>query len=185
MLRITSGTHRGRLIQVLPGLQTRPTVERLRQAWLNSLQFSLPDARIVDLFSGSGALGFEALSRGAAQVMFVEKNPKAIQVIKQNAAQLQLEDQIQILQKEVEKALPFLLKEPPADFIFMDPPYEEGYEEKLLAEWPWEQLLTEKGKLCIESAYRKEGGYLPPASLKIVRDEKYGGSQLTFYERIL
>lgn len=184
MLRITSGIHRGRLLKTCPGLSTRPTVERLRQAWLNSLQMKLVESRILDLFSGSGALGLEALSRGAGFVVFVEEDPKAVQVIRDNIKSLRLEDQCKVVQRKVEQVLPFLKDEPPFDFIFMDPPYEKGYEEKILSSWPWEQVLLPDGKLCIESASRKEGGFLPPKRLKISRDERYGGSQLTFYDRI-
>lgn len=183
MLKITSGVHRGRLIQSLPGSQTRPTTERLRQAWLNSLQMSLPDTRILDLFSGSGALGLEALSRGASEVVFVEENPKAAKLILDNAKLLGLSDQVKVMTKKVEQALPLLQNGPPFDFVFMDPPYNMGYEPKLLGEWPWHQLLVETGRLCIESAYRKEGAYSPPAGLEVVRDERYGDSQLTFYRR--
>ncbi len=183
MLRITSGIHRGRLLQSLAGTQTRPTTERLRQAWLNSLQMSLPESRILDLFSGTGAIGLEALSRGAASVVFVEENVKAAALIKKNAESLAMADQIRVLNKKVEQVLPFLKDEPPFDFIFVDPPYEKGHEEKILSEWAWESLLAEGGKLCIESAYRKQGGYLPPKTLKIIRDERYGDSQLTFYTR--
>ena len=183
MLRITSGIHRGRQLKTIPGLSTRPTVERLRQAWLNSLQMRLPETRILDLFSGSGALGLEAISRGAAYVVFVEENPKAAQVIRDNIKLLKLEDQCEVHQRKVEQILNSIKDEPPFDFIFMDPPYEMGYEEKILSTWPWESLLAADGRLCIESAARKEGGFAPPAALKIVRDEKYGGSQLTFYDR--
>ena len=86
--------------------------------------------------------------------------------------------------RKVEQILSYLKDEPPCDFVFMDPPYEKGFEEKILETWPWERLLTEQGKLCIESAARKEGGFTPPVTLKITRDEKYGGSQLTFYDRV-
>ncbi len=143
----------------------------------------IPESRILDLFSGSGALGLEALSRGAGFVVFVEENPKAAQVIRENIKLLKLEDQCRIYQRKVEQILSFLKDEPPFDLVFMDPPYEKGYEEKILETWPWETLLTEDGRLCIESAVRKDGGFTPPANLKIVRDEKYGGSQLTFYDR--
>ncbi|MBS1960104.1 MAG: 16S rRNA (guanine(966)-N(2))-methyltransferase RsmD [Bdellovibrionales bacterium] len=183
MLKITSGVHRGRLIQSLPGTSTRPTTERLRQAWLNSLQMSLPDARVLDLFSGSGALGLEALSRGAAEVVFVEENPKAVKVILDNAKLLGLTEQVKVIARKVEQVLPLLSQEPPFDFVFMDPPYDQSYEPKLLGEWPWSELLIDGGRLCVESAHRKEGSYAAPAGLEIVRDERYGDSQLTFYRR--
>lgn len=181
MLRITSGTHRGRLIKTLPGSSTRPTTERLRQSWLNSLQMRLPEARILDLFSGSGALGLEALSRGSDSVVFVEENTKAARLILENAKSLNLEEQVRVIQRKVEQVLPFLSDEPPFDFIFIDPPYESGFEEKLLGEWPWDKVLSESGTLCLESAYRKEGAFAPPETLTVARHERYGDSQLTFY----
>ena len=177
------------MIQSLPGIETRPTTERLRQAWLNCLQMGLHDSRVLDLFSGSGALGLEALSRGAAFVVFVEANPKAAAVIQQNIKTLGVQDQAKIIIKKIESVLPELSKEPPFDFILMDPPYNEGYEEKILQTWPLQELLTEKGKVCVESARQKgpgkEGGYAAPASFKVTRDERYGDSQLTFYEQII
>ena len=184
MLRITSGSFRGRLIQSLKGTSTRPTSERLRQAWLNSLQMNLPDARILDLFSGSGALGLEALSRGAGFVLFVEESAKAAQVIRENIKILNLEEQTQILQKKAELVSSEISEDAPFDFIFMDPPYHQGFEEKILSTFSWSTLLTESGRLCIESAYRKEGAYQEPKALSVVRHEKYGDSQLSFYERI-
>jgi 16S rRNA (guanine966-N2)-methyltransferase len=181
VLRITSGTHRGRLIKTLPGFTTRPTTERLRQSWLNSLHLRLPESRILDLFSGSGALGLEALSRGADRVVFVEENGKAAKLIRENASMLGFEERCEIFVKRVEQILPLLEHEPPFDFIFADPPYDRGYEDRLLQEWPWKRLLAEGGRLCLESAWRKEGAYPPPAALEILRDERYGDSQLTFY----
>lgn len=181
VLRITSGTHRGRLIKTLPGLSTRPTSERLRQSWLNSLQMKLPDSRVLDLFSGSGALGLEAISRGAASVIFVEENPKSARLILENARDLGLEESVRVIARKVEQVLPWIVDETPFDFIFMDPPYLRGYEEKILSSWSWAAVLSERGTLCIESAYRKEGGFAPPPELQISRDERYGDSQLTFY----
>lgn len=187
MLKITSGIYRGRIIQSLPGLETRPTTERLRQAWLNSLQMGLHDSRVLDLFSGSGALGLEAISRGAAFVVFVESNPKAAAIIQQNIKTLGVQDQASVLVKKIEQVLPELSKEPPFDFIFMDPPYHQGYEEKILQTWPLSELLTENGKVCVESAKQKGAaagsGYGPPPDFKIIRDERYGDSQLTFYAK--
>jgi 16S rRNA (guanine966-N2)-methyltransferase len=144
---------------------------------------SLPESCILDLFSGSGALGLEALSRGADRVVFVEENPKAARLIQENARVLGFEERCRVFQKRVEQILPFLRDEPPFDFIFMDPPYDQGYEDKILQDWPWETLLREGGRLCIESAWRKEGSHAPGPGLSVVRDERYGDSQLTFYRR--
>ena len=171
------------MIKTLPGLTTRPTTERLRQSWLNSLHMRLSEARILELFAGSGALGLESLSRGADRVVFVEENPKAAQLIRENAKTLGFQDQSLVLNKKVEQIQVWLKEEPPFDFIFADPPYDRGYEDLLLQEWPWAHLLRETGWFCLESAWRKEGAHPAPPGLKIVRDERYGDSQLTFYAR--
>jgi 16S rRNA (guanine966-N2)-methyltransferase len=114
VLKITSGVHRGRRIQSLQGSNTRPTTERLRQAWLNSLQMQISDARVLDLFSGSGALGLEALSRGASFVVFVEENRKAAEIIQANINTLEFQDQARVFNVRVEQVLTklkiFLLK---------------------------------------------------------------------------
>lgn len=189
MLKITSGQFRGRLIHSLPGTDTRPTSERLRQAWLNALQMSLPDSRVLDLFSGSGALGLEAISRGASFVVFVESNPKASEIIQKNINTLGIQDQVRVITGKVEEALSRLLEEPPFDFLFMDPPYHQGYEEKILKEWPMKSLMAENGRICVESARRKgvnpSAGYPAPAGFQITRDQHYGESQLTFYSKEL
>jgi 16S rRNA (guanine966-N2)-methyltransferase len=146
----------------------------------------LPEARVLDLFSGSGALGLEALSRGASYVLFVEENTKAAQIIRENIKSLAVDEQARILQKRAEAVAPLLADEAPFDFVFMDPPYHKGFEEKILETFPWEEILTEDGRLCIESAFRKDtGAFIPPPSLAVVRHERYGDSQLTFYGRVL
>lgn len=181
MLKITSGQYRGRVLQTLPGENTRPTMERLRQAWLNSLQFLISEARILDLFSGTGALGFEALSRGAAFVTFVEENPKAVQVILKNAKDLGVLEQVRVYSKSVHSILPTLLNEGAFDFVFMDPPYEKEHEKKTIESWPWEKIVTPEGRICVEMAYSKNGSPPISSNLEIVRDERYGDSRLVFY----
>ena len=130
-------------------------------------------------------MGLEAISRGAAYVLFVEENPKAAQVVRDNIKILKVEDQTRVLQKSALKILPLLQNEAPFDFVFLDPPYHKGHEEKVLAEFPWTTLLAEDGKICIESAHRKDGAFTPPPGLAISRHERYGDSQLSFYERVL
>src|SRR5690606_4013785 len=80
-MRIIAGEWRGRSLAAPPGRQTRPTTDRVREAWLSALQFDLPDSRVLDLFAGSGALGLEALSRGAQSVTFVERGAPALRAL--------------------------------------------------------------------------------------------------------
>src|SRR4051812_18174623 len=101
MLRITGGEFRGRSLHAPKGDHTRPTQSKLRQALFNSLQASLPDARVLDLFAGSGALGFEALSRGAAHVHFIESARPVAKLIEKNGAELRVLDRMTLWSDDV------------------------------------------------------------------------------------
>ena len=113
---------------------------------------------------------------------FVEENPKAVKVILQNAKDLGLSDSIKVYPKSVHSILQTILNDGVFDFVFLDPPYEKGHEEKVIENWPWNKLISEDGRVCLEMAYSKEKE--PPHSplLKIVRDERYGDSRLVFYQ---
>lgn len=127
-LRIIAGAWRGRAIEVPAGDIIRPTADRVREALFNKLahafaDFRLPGARVVDVFAGTGALGFEALSRGAAQGVFLDRNPEAIALINRNAAKLNAEDRAVIMNADGAH-LPRAAV--PCDLAFLDPPYGEG-----------------------------------------------------------
>jgi 16S rRNA (guanine966-N2)-methyltransferase len=196
MLRITGGEFRGRLLKTPAGLATRPTQARLRQALFNSIQAHIPDAKVLDLFAGSGALGFESLSRGAAHVTFVEDSRQAIKMIEANARDLKVLDRIEIISESLNKSggpsvdhvTQRLLRGAPYDVVLADPPYEEGFEMKLLEgpEWPWEQLLVESGVFCMEWGVHKSMiDSLPDRAgfLVKIREKNYGDSVLSHYER--
>jgi 16S rRNA (guanine966-N2)-methyltransferase len=184
MLRLTGGIFRGRVIHTPAQLGTRPTQARLRQALFNSLQAHLEAAKVLDLFAGSGALGFEALSRGAQEVVFVEKAKSASTLIQKNALLLKVTEQVQVLVGSVETVLEKLKRLGPFDLVLIDPPYEEGWELKLLNDWPWETLLSKKGHLCLEWGSQKSQVSELPAevnSMEKVREKHYGDSVLTTY----
>ncbi|TPW17985.1 MAG: methyltransferase, partial [Halothiobacillaceae bacterium] len=118
-LRIIGGTWRSRRLEFPTVEQLRPTPDRVRETLFNWLQHRIGGARCLDLFAGSGALGFEALSRGANEVVFVEIDPAAVQALRANAQRLQA-DNAQIIHEE---ALRYLAKPAdPFDIIFLDPP---------------------------------------------------------------
>jgi 16S rRNA (guanine966-N2)-methyltransferase len=187
MLRLTGGIFRGRTIQSPSTNQTRPTQAKLRQALFNSLQSHIPEARVLDLFAGSGALGFEALSRGATEIVFVESARNAIKLIEQNAETLEVEDQIHILRDSAHSITTKLAQFAPFDVILADPPYEEGWELKLLTTWPWSDLLTPDGHFCLEWGLKKSVVTALPDRvpfLEKVREKNYGDSVLTTYKRL-
>lgn len=120
---IIGGQFRRRKLAAPKGMNTRPTASRVREALFNVLQLYVEGARVLDLFSGSGALGLEALSRGAESVTFVEKNTQAIQALKENIADLQVEKQSSVIVSDVFKWIPHFQGEA-FDLILADPPYE-------------------------------------------------------------
>lgn len=190
MLRITGGEFRGRFIQTppdRPGKNTvRPTQARLRQALFNSIQMIVPEAKVLDLFAGSGALGFEALSRGASSVVFVEEAPVALKCLTRNVADFKVNERVQIIGDSMERVSKRLTGYGPFDLVLADPPYAEGWEMKLLETLPWDQLLTPEGHFVLEWGTQKsQVSELPerPPFLVKVREKNYGDSVLTTYQR--
>ncbi len=122
MLRIIAGEFKGRRLKTPAGRTVRPTGDRVKEAWFSILQQSIPDARVLDLFAGSGALGFEALSRGAGAVEFVEQHKASLAAIRDNAASLHVDARVTIHRSD---AMRFAERLQPGayDVAFADPPY--------------------------------------------------------------
>jgi len=128
-MRIIAGTFRSRQLKSLKGMALRPTSDKLRETLFNVLGDLVAGARFVDLFAGTGAVGIEALSRGAQEVIFVEKHPPAVALIKKNLASLEIRNGTRVLTMDALQALK-RLAEPAAtrvriDILFLDPPYAE------------------------------------------------------------
>ncbi|MFN2570667.1 MAG: 16S rRNA (guanine(966)-N(2))-methyltransferase RsmD [Gemmatimonadales bacterium] len=132
MLRIIAGEFKGRRLQTPAGRSVRPTADRVKEAWFSILQASIPDARVLDLFAGSGALGFEALSRGAVSVDFVETSGPSLTTIRNNASVLGVEGRVTIHRMD---ALRFAERLQPHsyDVAFADPPYATAAAARLIA----------------------------------------------------
>jgi 16S rRNA (guanine(966)-N(2))-methyltransferase RsmD len=125
-MRIIAGQFRSRVLRAPAGMNTRPTSDRLRETLFNVLTPRIAGARFADLYAGSGAVGIEALSRGASFVLFAEKAPPAIAAIHANLATLKITTGFQIEARGVARALTSIA--PPADILFLDPPYEAAAE---------------------------------------------------------
>ncbi|MCU1600417.1 MAG: methyltransferase [Frankiales bacterium] len=175
MTRIIAGTHGGRRLQVPPGTGTRPTADRAREGMFSSLQslLDLEGAQVLDLYAGSGALGLEAVSRGAASATLVEDDPIAAQVIRANAEALGLAATV------VEADVSAFLAGPPSAYplIVADPPY--AVELDLEATLPW---LVPDGVLVVERATRGPGPIVPEA-LEELRSRRYGEATLWYFRR--
>lgn len=132
-MRVIAGSARRLVLKCPEGKHTRPTTDRIKETLFNILQGEIVDARFLDLFSGSGGIGIEALSRGAKQCVFVENEREAVTCIKQNLKTTRLSDQAQVMAMDVMQAIRRLdsLHEP-FDIIFMDPPYHKDFEIKVI-----------------------------------------------------
>ncbi|MCK4934614.1 MAG: 16S rRNA (guanine(966)-N(2))-methyltransferase RsmD [Simkaniaceae bacterium] len=178
-LRITGGIFRNRKIQAPKGTQTRPTLEKVRKAVFDKLQQKCENALFLDLFAGSGAMGLEAVSRGAKGVVFVEYDRLAIDCLKKNINSLEIENQCQILKGKAEQILNKL--QSPFDIIYIDPPYEKGYAEKILELIDKNKLLAENGILFVEE--RAPLKNLSLINLELKQQKTYGSTKLYQFEQ--
>lgn len=178
-MRIIAGQWRGRSIEAPPGRGTRPTSDRVRETLFSMLASrlgSFEGLRVADLFAGSGALGFEALSRGAASATFVENDSTAGAVIRHNAERLKATDRVQILGSSA-LALP---KSPPFELIFADPPYAPGSGTAVVS------AVTEAGWVALGGWISVETGgddQVDPGSLSIDSTRDVGRARLTLLRR--
>lgn len=122
-MRVVAGAAKGRPLKAPAGQRTRPTTDRVKEAWFSALQPHLPGAHVLDLFAGSGQLGLEALSRGAAAVTFVERDRRALEILRANVASVGL-DGARVLPGEVLATLGGELTDAPFDVVVADPPYD-------------------------------------------------------------
>lgn len=178
-MRVIAGSAKGHKLQTIEGLDTRPTTDRIKETLFNILAFSLPECVFLDLFSGSGAIAIEALSRGAAKAVLVEQSAACQSVIAQNLQHTKLQEKAICLQMEVCAALERLTKEKMRfDMIYMDPPYTAGLEEVVLQKIVAGNLLQPDGVLIVEHSAKIA---LPDvAGLFVERKKKYKTTVLTF-----
>ena len=177
--RIIAGTARGRRLQVPAGVGTRPTADRAREGLFSSLQslLDLEGARVLDLYAGSGALGLEALSRGAGSATMVEEDPAAVTAIRANIDTLALPGAFVVPQKvETFLANP---PEPRYDLVLMDPPYDVDPAPVLEALVPW---LAEEAVVMVERRTRS-GELHWPEGLVAERSRRYGEATLWYASR--
>lgn len=150
-MRVISGLAKGTIMYTLEGDTTRPTLDRVKEAIFNMLQMEIQDSVVLDLFSGSGALGIEALSRGAKKAVLCDKSKKAINIIKLNLEKTHLAKDAIVLQEDYNKALNFLKDKYQFDLIFLDPPYKEEFVKESIEKIIQLDLLKKSGKIIIET----------------------------------
>lgn len=182
-MRIIAGTARGRRLKAPPGKQTRPTSDRVREALFSILGPPPPEAWVLDLFAGSGALGLEALSRGAKMAVFVEESNVAMQTLRLNIDQLDLSSCARVHRGEAVRSLRRLAREGQGfHWIFLDPPYATSLAEQCLREIGQASMLAESGRIIVEHDHRSEPGEFFGSLVK-TDSRRYGDTSVSFYER--
>ncbi len=174
-MRVIGGEFRSRRLKSLPGLETRPTPDRLRETLFNVLSAGMADAVFMDIYAGTGAVGIEALSRGARRCVFIEKNRRAVEVIYENLATLGLESRAEVFTSKAAT----VLERVRADIAFLDPPYEmsKEYETSLNA---LDQSETPLVIVQHSSRFTPQEDY---GRLRRCRNIKQGDNCLSFYRR--
>jgi 16S rRNA (guanine966-N2)-methyltransferase len=169
-MRIVGGEWRGRIIKAPRGNAVRPTLDRVREAWMSIVHLSLPGARVLDLFAGSGALGIEALSRGAASAEFVDADPRSLRVVRDNLDTLGAADRATVTRSD---AIEFAnsLAADSYDVVFADPPYATDAAVQLAERWLRAPFSAVIGIEHARSVAMPAGG----------ETRRYGDSGVTFY----
>lgn len=178
-MRIISGIRRGHKLLEFEGGDIRPTTDRVKESIFNLIQTYVADASVLDMFCGSGALSFEALSRGAERAVCLDADKRSVEVIKKNASDLRFEDKCKIINCS---CFDYMKKAGEGfDIIFLDPPYNKGYIEPVLAGIVENELLNDGGIAVLESDntdYRDE-----PDGLTRIKQRRYGRTYITVYSK--
>lgn len=157
-------------LKTLEGLDTRPTQDRIKETLFNMLQNDIPGAVFVDLFSGSGAIGIEALSRGAKKRYFVENNAKACDIIKENLLFTKFTEKSIIKKQDVYSAIA-ALEEKEADIIFMDPPYDKEYEKRALEGLQNAGYVTDDTLIIVEASLTTKFDYVEELGFMVTKEK--------------
>ncbi len=179
--RLTGGTAKGSILFTVPGTDVRPATSRMRTSLFEILRARLIDARVADLFAGTGCLGLEALSRGASRALLCDVDPRALEAIRKNVEKLRVVDRADIRPQDAFAAAAHL---EPMDVVFVDPPYryfEERVEDLRRLVETLLGRLAEGGTVVVE--HRPRQGLGEVAGGRIADRRNYGGTEVTLYQR--
>ncbi len=174
-MRIIAGKYRGRVLKAFRGEEIRPTADRVKESLFQILSSRLPSSDVLDLFAGSGALGLEALSRGAERVVFNDVSPESLSVLRANLSLLKVK--AEIMERDFSACLMSVAGK--FDLIFADPPYRAAYTEEILRLTAMHNLLKEGGLVIVESE-REE---VPIDGWTVYDARSYGRTKITMFTR--
>ena len=183
-MRVIAGSARRLLLKSPEGLDTRPTTDRIKETLFNMLMPNLPDAVFIDLFSGSGGIGIEALSRGANKAYFVENNQKAVACITENLEHTHLSDRAVVLRQDVFAALRGSIRDT-ADIIFLDPPYQQEYDRKVLELLRDAAFVTDDTLIVVEASATTSFDYVDTLGFVVEKSKQYKTNKHVFLQKTL
>ncbi len=180
-MRVIAGSAKRIQLKTLKGSMTRPTADRIKETLFNMIDPWIADCEFLDLFAGSGGIGIEALSRGAKSAVFIEKSRGAAEVIAKNLKAASLAEHAELIQADIYSGLGRLSGRK-FDYIFMDPPYQGGFENrtlKLIGEFG---LLKDDGMIIVEAALETDFDYLSSLGYSLVKEKRYKTNKHVFIE---
>ncbi len=188
-MRVIAGTARSLPLAAPEGLFTRPTTDKIKETIFNMLQMDVPSSVFLDLFSGSGSIGVEALSRGAKKAYFVENDAKAVSFIEKNLAFTKLRDKAVVLKQDACSAMS-TIRESQVDIIYMDPPYDCGHEKAVFACLQDKSWVGEDTIIVAEASLHTDFSWLPEMGFQIAErkgkplEKRYKTNKHVFIKRI-
>ena len=173
-MRVIAGTARSLPLKTIDGPETRPTTDRIKETLFNMLQMDVPGCRFLDLYAGSGAIGIEALSRGASKVVFVDKSKACTDVIKANLKFTRLEEDAEVITGGVLETIAALgNRNERFDIIFMDPPYDHELEKQVLLALQGRSFVDEDTVIIVEASKHTDFSYVEEYGYRIARRKEY------------
>lgn len=183
-MRVIAGKARRLQLKTPKGMDTRPTTDRIKETLFNMIQDELYEIHFLDLFSGSGGIGIEALSRGAKKACFVEQNKVAVDVIKENLVTTHFTEQALVLNCSAKASLSRLAGREHFHVVFMDPPYGKGLEKEILQDTMFLDVLEEKALVIVESDLETEFHEEECVGFRLLKEKIYKTNKHIFFEKI-
>ncbi len=181
-MRVIAGIARSLPLKAVDGLDTRPTTDRIKETLFNMINSDLPDCKFLDLFAGSGAIGIEALSRGASNAVFIDNSYKSIECITENLKFTKFDNKARIIKSDVALALSRLDNEKEVyDIIFIDPPYGKDYEKSVIEMLYNSSLIDEYTTIILEAKIKTDYSYITNIGFEIKKVKQYKTNMHIFF----
>ncbi|MBQ0058484.1 MAG: 16S rRNA (guanine(966)-N(2))-methyltransferase RsmD [Lachnospiraceae bacterium] len=182
-MRVIAGSARSLPLKTVPGTDIRPTTDKTKETLFNILMPYINGSRFLDLFSGSGAIGIEAISRGCLEVVFVDNFKAAWKCIDDNLTFTKFKDQAELIKSDAVSAVKRLEGGKPFDIIFMDPPYDKSLEKDVLEALSGSSLVHEDTIIIVEASLKTSFDYIEELGYTVFKDKKYKNNRHLFLKK--